>query len=603
MSNLVTLLSLTEVWVGLLGLASFLTLFWVLRGAPIGQAVRVEEDVDAPRGGYRDRVVAAVAVGMTLIVFGGYIAITQGVKWSLPAFALGFGTVLALVLMNQRYRHGSPTMRRTVGFATAALNATLFAGILIVVNVIAFRYGGRAIDMTREGTFTLESLTVNQLRTLQRPVTFTTFFGRSGAAIQQRDMVQQLLELYRAVNPEKIRLDHVDPDRDLARYEALVNRVQDVGATQGGGVVIEYGEGDAADRFVVRNSDLFDIPRASRFDPEAERFESVFKGEAAITSALMRLREGKKTRVVFLTGHGEQAIDDTDATKPGGLGLWKARLTATGCEVVEVNLLTQSLPEDTAVVIVAGPKDPFRPDEAARLESYVEHKGPLMVLLSDVETTGLEGLLEKFDVKLGRGLVVEPRLCWNGKVEYLVAPVARQEHPILDSLRNQVLLIVRAQPIVTSPANANPKAAATLVSTPLVRTSPQSWAEVDRNSTRAQRDENDQGGPFTLAVAVSDRPAPGDSKAGTPRIVAVSSRYFADNGMVQMFPSNLDFLMNSLNWLRGREDFTGIAPRTHASLTLTADPLLRARLVMVPTVLAVLLIITLGVVTYLARRA
>src|SRR5262249_8029706 len=151
---------------GLLGLASFLTLFWVLRGAPIGQSVRGEEDAEAPRGGYRDRVIAAVAIGMTLILLGGYIALTQGVKWALPAFALGFGSVLALVLMNQRYRHGSPTMRRTVGFATAALNASLFAGILIVLNVIGFRYGGRAIDMTREGAFTLESLTVNQLRTL-----------------------------------------------------------------------------------------------------------------------------------------------------------------------------------------------------------------------------------------------------------------------------------------------------------------------------------------------------------------------------------------------------------------------------------------------------
>src|SRR4051794_4275811 len=111
---LMTFLSLTEGWVGALGLAAFLTPFWVLPGAPVGQAVNPEEDEDAPRGGYRDRVVAAVSVGMLLILAGAYLALTRGPAWSLPAFLLGFGTVLALVVINERFRHASPTLRRTV---------------------------------------------------------------------------------------------------------------------------------------------------------------------------------------------------------------------------------------------------------------------------------------------------------------------------------------------------------------------------------------------------------------------------------------------------------------------------------------------------------
>src|SRR6185312_12359161 len=108
---IVRFLSLGEFWVGALGLAAFLALFWVLRGAPPGQAVAAEDDQDAPRGGYRDRVVATVCIGMLLILLGAYLGVTRGVRWSVPAFALGFGTVVALVLINQKYRHGSPTMR------------------------------------------------------------------------------------------------------------------------------------------------------------------------------------------------------------------------------------------------------------------------------------------------------------------------------------------------------------------------------------------------------------------------------------------------------------------------------------------------------------
>src|SRR5262245_52887970 len=225
-------------WVGGLGLAAFLSLFWVLRGAPLGQAVVSEEDEEAPRGGYRDRVVAAVCLGLLLILAGGYLAVTRGVAWSVPAFALGFGTVLTLVLINRKYRHGSPTLRRTLDVSSAALNAALVAGVLVVGNVIAFRYGGRALDMTREHAYSLSPQSVNLLRTLKRPVTFVTFFGRSAGAVQHYERVRDLLDLYKAVNPEMVRIESVDPYRDLARYEELVKRVPEVGVdvSQGGGV-------------------------------------------------------------------------------------------------------------------------------------------------------------------------------------------------------------------------------------------------------------------------------------------------------------------------------------------------------------------------------
>ncbi len=85
-------------------------------------------------------------------------------------------------------------------------------------------------------------------------------------------------------------------------------------------------------------------------------------------------------------------------------------------------------------------------------------------------------------------------------------------------------------------------------------------------------------------------------------MVVVSSKYMASNTFVQQFPQNLDFLMNSVNWLRGNPTGVGIAPMTHDSMTLTADSVLRARLVLVPTVMAMILIISVGVLTYLARR-
>ena len=86
-------------------------------------------------------------------------------------------------------------------------------------------------------------------------------------------------------------------------------------------------------------------------------------------------------------------------------------------------------------------------------------------------------------------------------------------------------------------------------------------------------------------------------------MVVLSSRNLADNMYIQGFPANLDLLMNAVNWPRGRNDSLGIAPKSHVALSLAVDSTLRQRLVLVPTVMAVLLIITLGVSTYLARRS
>ena len=55
-----------------------LLLAWILRSAPPGQSARAEEDEEAPRSGYRDRMIAGVVAGLLLIAAGGYLALSRG---------------------------------------------------------------------------------------------------------------------------------------------------------------------------------------------------------------------------------------------------------------------------------------------------------------------------------------------------------------------------------------------------------------------------------------------------------------------------------------------------------------------------------------------
>ena len=56
-------------------------------------------------------------------------------------------------------------------------------------------------------------------------------------------------------------------------------------------MLIESGEGTGAEFVVVPGQEMFEPVAANRAPENADRFESVFKGEDAITSALIRLRD------------------------------------------------------------------------------------------------------------------------------------------------------------------------------------------------------------------------------------------------------------------------------------------------------------------------
>jgi len=619
LDGLSTLLQWPAVWVVALLVASFLAIFWVLRGSPSGQATAVEDDEGAPPPGYRDRVIAGMTAGLVLILLGGFLALslTHGVRWSIPVFGLGIGLVLYLNIANRRYRHASPILRRTMELASMFLNAGLLAGILMVANVAAFRYGGRGIDLTREQTFSLSSLSTNQLERLNRPVTFHIVYGSGPRSASQLDRVVQLLELYRAVRPDMIKIDSLNPYTELARAEDMAKRAPDLAVMRGGGVLIEYGEGTDAEFVVVPARELFEPLSADGSRAGTDHFGSVFKGEDAITSALIRLRESRKSKVAFTTGHGEPSSADLNPTSQG-IGIWRARLASVGCEPIELNLNSDAIPDDLALLIIAGPKSPFKPDEVAKLKAYADQGRPVLALVGNTEPAGLDDFFKAFNLEIGRGLVIDPRL--NYRTVWLVfAPLkGNQGHTVTDALQaDRAVLVPNGAPIHilgqgpsapgkpgTAPVNAN------LVPIAILYSGPQSWAETDLTNPRPRFDQgSDEQGPVTVGVAVQERtPATAASASATaesgprPRLVLFSSRSLADNVVLGLEPTNLDLVMNAASWLRGRPDAVGITASTHVALTLTADPVLRSRLVLVPTVMAVLGIIAAGTIVYVARR-
>jgi ABC-type uncharacterized transport system len=605
--SVLNFLTRTEVWASAAALIGFLTLTWVIRGAPIGQSMR-EESAEAPASGYRDRVIVSAVIGFLLVLFGGILATTSGIPWSLPAFAAGFGVLVAVMKHNRRFRHASPTIRRVYEFANTALTASLISGILVVGNVVAFKYGGRAIDLTHDQAFSLSSRTIAQLRSLDRPISFTVFFGNSERSVRQLDRVRQLLDLYKAANPSRVSVEYLDPNLDMKEFEGLVKRVPQIETSPGGGIVLAFGEGEGAPLSLIGTYELFAM-KGNPAESRPDRFVTSFSGEDAVTSALVRLREGERSKIAFTTGHGEPSAGELDPSLPG-LGLWRARLASVGIDVVETNLLREDVPDSVKLVVICGPKRPFQHDELERLKAFIIRNGQLIVLVGNTDPSGLDDFLKAYNVEIGTGLVVDPRYNYQRRPFAIYAPIPEgSNQPIVQPLIGRYVLLPNAAPMTTlggppkrgvapSQKPSNPG----VVALPFVRTGPDSWVETTPNARPVVRDPaNDIAGPINVGVAVVIPPQVA-SDSPKPRMVVFSSSTAADNQVVRLEPTNLDLMMNAVQWLRGRPSALGIHAKTHESLLFAADPGLRTRLVMVPTLLAVLVILGLGVTTYVARR-
>ena len=78
----------------------------------------------------------------------------------------------------------------------------------------------------------------------------------------------------------------------------------------------------------------------------------------------------------FTTGHGERSLDGFG---PQDYGTIKQALERDNFTTAPLNLLTaRAVPDDAAEVIIAGPTNPFLPEEKDALKAYLEGGGKLI---------------------------------------------------------------------------------------------------------------------------------------------------------------------------------------------------------------------------------
>ncbi len=567
-------------------------------------------------------LVGSIVLDVGLLLLSGYLLWKHGVKLEMEKLLItatifaalsGLGPAVALsVLWPRGGEHHFAGMRRTQYGYNVVFGCRLLFGMLAIGNVIIAQYGPPHFDWTSDKVFTLNSASVNLVKSLEKPVKFVALYPRGSQPGRQ---LETLFDLYEN-ETDNVTHDFVDRFEDKIRSEEVFKQFPD--AKQADPVVIiTYGAGEKPDYRVVKHSEIFPPATASGFD--MREVETEFKGEDALTSGIAQLTKAQKTNVYFTTGHGELSIEKSDARADDGIGIIKERMEGQGITVGEIDLAQKEVPKDANVLVIAGPKTPLFPEEVQKVKDFLSGGGRLVAMF-DTGTemrgsaqTGLESLLGEYNVAVKDNLAIDQASNFRHPARLLVLPGAtRTSHSIIDDLKEERILMELAREVSAKtpepppgmpgqpPPPSGPYKADSLLSTvpgtlPFTN-EPISWAEGNYKERNVEPGgEEDTAGPVSLAVAVSRNDgsapdphmgmpgAPPPRQNTTPLLVVFGDASFASNHWVNQLPTNSDLFLNSVNWLRGRLELIGIQPKTKKSLRLTLDDRKYYRMIFMPT--------------------
>ncbi|MBC7544945.1 MAG: GldG family protein [Candidatus Sericytochromatia bacterium] len=427
-------------------------------------------------------------------------------------------TDLTAVAKTRQVKHGANSLVLTISVI----------GLIGLVNYLGSRYHMR-FDLTEAKTFSLSDQTKKILGDLKDEVKVTAFYQENNPSLRQ---VKDLMSNYTYYS-KQLKVTYIDPDRQPAV-------AQQYGVERYGTTIFEKGD-------------------------RKEKVTGV--GEQDFTSALIKLIKKKETKVYFVNGHGELALEEMGDK---GAGKLKEALGKDHYATEALSLPTkQDVPLDADVVVIAGPKSAYTQREADVLDKWLAKGGKLLAMIDPGVESGLDPLFAKYGITLGKDLVIDP-IAHSWTDVATPAVTAYKFHDITKSLAGTTTFFPRARSV--SLAAAQPTGQ---LGTVLAETSPAGWGETDMKNPQAKLDKGvDLVGPVPLGVAVNkdapDAPKPkGEEKAIQTRLVVFGNSVFIANTVISQNAANADLALNAVNWLAQEESLIAIRPKAPANKQIT----------------------------------
>lgn len=490
--------------------------------------------------------------------------------------------------------------RRAIRF-NVALQILAAVVLLGAVNYFSFNHYARG-DFSRSQKFVLADQTRRVLRDLNpnKPLRITVVFSQSSPTVESqifRD-VQNLLKELVFSGRKNIKVEYVDQTRDPSRARELQGKYQF--SANENVLVLDY---DGRVKFVpVADMGDFDLTPLANNEPAKV---VAFKGEQAITSAIIGLLNPERLKAYFLQGHGEPPVDGMTP-----LSVFKDYIERQNVRVAPLSLSSlDAVPADCAALFLIGLQNDLDEREAQMIGKYAADKGRLLVLLQPkAKTPRLNAIVQLSGITpLDNRVLRILRLPMEVGVVRILRDVTGE---MLDgntiTKRMMGMQILMEGTTQSLEFNIKKSQSQGVQIWPLIEAAEEFWGEFDyvTDEKKGVRydDGVDVGYPVYVAAAAAKGGVSDDSvEVETAKMVVVGNSDFVLDSMLKQ--SGLDFLLSASNWLFDRGRLTGVAPKVvqHFTLNLT-DAQMRSltlyTMIAIPGAAALM-----GLIAWLRRRA
>jgi hypothetical protein len=489
-------------------------------------------------------------------------------------------------------RSGKKIRRIRIGFNVLA-QIVLVLFLVAMVNSIAFKHYARW-DFSRDQKYALSDKTRRFLDSLKGKMRITIFFPPTTPITTD---VQNLLTEYQYAGKGKVDIEHIDPERNLSRAKELFDKYKVV--TDEPLLIVDY-EGRNK---TVKASEMADIDQSGMAFGEGARV-AAFKGEQAITSAMIDLVEGKKKTLGYVLGHKEPPL-----TEGSAISVLKTFIENENIQFKELNLLDlDTIPEDIKTVMIIGPQYDFSEREMKVLRNFWDKQGRILLLLDpSAKTPKLDAFVSELGIRVNDDRLM---VFLRTGIQELALTRDVQAHFLGESPITKRLADVRALFLGgTSSLTLEPDRvrAANIRLEPLIQADKGYFAETDYNTddqAKLQADANRESNtPLTISAAI-EKGGSADERVqvNSSRLVVVSNASFVQDNAITQDQQGLDFISGSVNWLLSREQLIGIAPKVSKPLTFSLNEEALARLRWIVLIFMPLVPAVIGTVVWWQRR-
>ena len=402
------------------------------------------------------------------------------------------------------------------------LNSIIMICLLLVVFVLLAWLTNKhnvQYDWTASGKHTLSEASRDLLQKMPDPIEVTSY-ARENQLL--RDAIKKFVGKYQR-HKSDIVLRFVNPD-------AVPNEVRNLGISVDGEIVIRY---------------------QNRSEHVKTDNEQVF------TNALQRLARNQERWIAFIEGHGERsALGEANHD----LGEWGKQLFNQGYRAQPINLgETQSIPDNTNIIVIAGPRIDYLPGEVDTLIEYVNAGGNLLWLHEPGPLYGLEPLAELLDIKFMEGAVIDyagQLIGINDPSIALVTSSLYSPHPITNGFEFTTLFPLAGAIETLTSEKWSAK--------PIMGTGDHTWHETAKLEGAVEYNEDeDTLGTLTLGISLEREleQAEGEELVSKQqRIVIVGDGDFLSNTYLANSGNN-ELGTRIINWLSSDDEFISIPPK------------------------------------------